>query len=103
MRDNYEAIVSRNAELLIVSSTDLEMTSYVAEVLHAPYRILSDPRWSVFERYGLGALLGVPLPGLFILDEQGIVRYTWAAPISPTFRPPTAAQIIEQLEALPPA
>ena len=99
MRDKFDQFARRNVELLVISSTDLAMTSFVAEVLHAPYKILSDPDWAVFERYGMGAILGVPLPGVFILDEQGIIRYSWAAPASPVFRPPDTAAIMRELDA----
>jgi peroxiredoxin len=84
----------------VISSTDLEMTSFVAEALRAPYKILSDPEWAVFDRYGMGAVLGVPLPGVFIVDERGLLRYRWAAPASPVFRPPDTAAIVRELEAL---
>lgn len=99
MRDKFDQFAHHKAELLVISSTDLDMTSFVAEALRAPYKILSDPEWTVFERYGMGAVLGVPLPGVFILDEQGTVRYRWAAPASPSFRPPDTAAIIRELAA----
>ncbi len=92
--------VQRNVHLLVVSSTDLEMTSYVAEVLRAPYPILSDPEWSVFYRYGVGSAMGVPLPGTFVIDAQGIIRWSWVAPLSVVFSPPRPAELATVLDSL---
>lgn len=90
----------RGVEVLVVSSTDLDMTSYVAESLRAPYPVLSDPEWSVFYRYGMGSAMGVPLPGTFIIDPAGIIRWNWAAPFSADFTPPSAERLLGLLETL---
>lgn len=102
MREAYNEFVKRNAVLLTVSSTDLEMTSFVAEALHAPYPILSNADWSVFYRYGMGSVMGVPLPGVFVIDTAGVIRYTWAAPLAPVFTPPSAEALCAELDALKP-
>lgn len=86
--------------LLVVSSTDLEMTSFVAETLRAPYPILSDPEWSVFYRYGVGSAMGVPLPGTFVLDAAGTVRWGWAAPLAVAFTPPAPATLLKVVDGL---
>ncbi len=102
MREHYDEFVRRNAHLLVVSSTDLEMTSYVAEVLRAPYPVLSDPEWGVFYRYGMGSAMGVPLPGVFVIDSQGIIRWSWAAPLSVVFTPPRPHELEAVLDQLSP-
>lgn len=101
MREAYGEFERRNVHLLVVSSTDLEMTSFVAETLRAPYPVLSDPEWSVFYRYGMSSAMGVPLPGSFVIDAAGIIRWWWAAPLSVVFSPPSPAallQVIDELE-----
>jgi peroxiredoxin len=100
LREQYHEFTRREAVLLTVSSTDLEMTSFVAEALQAPYPILSDAEWSVFYRYGMGSVMGVPLPGVFVLDAAGIIRYVWAAPLAPVFTPPGAAILCAELDRL---
>lgn len=100
MREHYEVFVQRDAHLLVVSSTDLDMTSYVAEVLRAPYPILSDPEWGVFYRYGVGSAMGVPLPGTFVIDAQGIIRWSWVAPLSVIFTPPRPAELAAVLDSI---
>gem|GEM_PF-943165 len=71
-----------------------------AEVLRAPYPILSDPEWGVFYRYGMGSAMGVPLPGVFVIDADGIIRWSWAAPLSVVFTPPRPAELAAVLDAL---
>jgi peroxiredoxin len=100
LREAYNEFVDRDAVLLTVSSTELEMTSFVAEALQAPYPVLSDADWSVFYRYGMGSIMGVPLHGVFIIDAAGIIRYSWVAPLAPVFTPPSAAVLCAELDAL---
>lgn len=86
--------------MLVVSSTELEMTSYVAEVMRAGFPILSDASWSVFKRYGMGSVMGVPLPGTFIIDAEGVIRWSWAAPFSVSFSPPAPQQLLAILDEM---
>jgi peroxiredoxin len=76
------------------------MTSFVAEALQAPYPVLSDREWSVFYQYGMGSVMGVPLPGVFVIDAQGIIRYAWAAPFAPVFTPPGVDILAAELDRL---
>jgi peroxiredoxin len=100
LREAYGEFVRRNVALLVVSSTELEMTSYVAEVLRAPYPVLSDANWQVFHSYGMGSGFGVPLPGTFIIDGAGLIRWAWAAPFSPVFAPPTPGELIGLIDGM---
>lgn len=86
--------------LLAVSSTDLEMTSFVAATLRAPYPILSDPTWEVFHHYGVGSAMGVPLPGTFVIDPAGVVRWSWAAPLALVFTPPGPEELLRAVDEL---
>lgn len=99
MREAHSEFERRNVALLVVSSTELEMTSYVAEVLRAPYPVISDAGWSVFYHYGMGSGFGVPLPGTFIIDAEGIIRWSWAAPFSPVFTPPAPSKLLALLDS----
>ncbi len=100
MREWYGEFVRRDVYLLVVSSTDLEMTSFVAETLRAPYPVLSDPEWSVFYRYGMGSAMGVPLPGTFVIDAEGIIRWEWVAPLSVVFSPPRPPELLQVIDEL---
>lgn len=100
MREAHSEFERRGAHLLAVSSTDLEMTSFVAETLRAPYPVLSDNTWAVFHRYGVGSAMGVPLPGCFVIDSAGIIRWSWVAPLSVVFTPPSPAELLAVVDAL---
>jgi peroxiredoxin len=100
LRDAHGEFERRGAHLLVVSSTELEMTSFVVETLRAPYPVLSDPEWSVFYRYGMGSAMGVPLPGSFVIDAAGVVRWGWAAPLAVAFTPPGPEALLRELDQL---
>lgn len=99
MREAYHEFEARQVHLLVVSSTELEMTSHVAETIRAPFPVLSDAEWSVFYSYGMGSGFGVPLPGSFVIDSDGIIRWSWVAPFSVVFTPPSPDVLLEQVEA----
>ena len=98
MREDYQGFVERDVALLVVSSTDLEMTSFIAETLRAPYPVLGDPQWRVFYQYGVGSVFGVPLPATLILDADGIIRWSWYAPFAPVFTPPSPRELFVLLD-----
>jgi peroxiredoxin len=100
LRETYNQFEQRGAHLLVVSSTDLEMTSFVAETLRAPYPVLADPSWGVFRSYGVGSAMGVPLPGTFVIDAEGIIRWSWVAPFSVAFTPPAPELLLAALDEL---
>ncbi len=98
MRETYAQFTARNVALLSVSSTDLEMTSFIAETLRAPYPLLADPQWRVFYQYGVGSAFGVPLPAVLLIDRDGIICRSWYAPLSPVFTPPGPATILSWID-----
>jgi peroxiredoxin len=100
LRESYSQFEQRNVHLLVVSSTDLEMTSFVAETLRAPFPVLADPEWESFYNYGMGSGFGVPLPGCFVIDAAGVIRWGWAAPFSVSFTPPSPERLLKALDDL---
>ncbi|WP_036481038.1 peroxiredoxin family protein [Myxosarcina sp. GI1] len=75
LKERYQEISDRGAELLMISSTDPVQSQVVVEQLSLPYPFLYDPDCTVFRRYGLGQALGAPLPGQFILDVEGKIVF----------------------------
>lgn len=75
LRTRYQDISDRDAELLMISSTDPVQSQEVVEQLDLPYPFLYDPDCAVFRRYGLGQALGAPLPGQFIIDREGKIVF----------------------------
>jgi peroxiredoxin len=73
LRDRYEDFKKKNCEIVVVSTTGVDASKYIAEELKLAYPFLSDPDWTVFKGYGTGAALGVPLPAQFLIDGTGRV------------------------------
>lgn len=71
----YEQFREAGAELLIVTSTDLEQSKIVVRDLGLTMPLLSDPTCAVFRAYGTGQALGAPLPAQYILDKEGKLRF----------------------------
>jgi len=75
LKDTYQIIQAQGAELLMISSLPLALATQVVNNLQLPYPFLSDPDCKIFRAYGLGQALGAPLPGQFLLDKMGDLRY----------------------------
>ncbi|MEB3829813.1 peroxiredoxin family protein [Phormidium sp. CCY1219] len=75
MNEAYEQFREAGAELLIVTSTDLEQSKIVVRDLGLKMPLLSDPTCAVFRAYGTGQALGAPLPAQYILDKEGKLRF----------------------------
>jgi peroxiredoxin len=65
LKTRYGEIQALGAELLMITSTDLQL----------PYPLLMDPDCRTFRLYGVGQALGAPLPGQFVLDREGKLRF----------------------------
>jgi peroxiredoxin len=75
LKARYAEIQALGAELLMVTSTDPVQSAEIAQDLQLPYPLLFDPSCEVFQVYGVGQALGAPLPGQFVLDQDGKLRY----------------------------
>jgi peroxiredoxin len=75
LNQNYEQFTSQGVEVLMITSTDKQQSEKVVKDLGLQMPLLSDPSCVVFRNYELGQALGAPLPGQFVLDTQGKLRY----------------------------
>ncbi len=75
LKARYEEIRALGAELLMVTSTDPVQSQQIQADLQLPYPLLVDPECKTFRLYGVGQALGAPLPGQFIVDREGRLRY----------------------------
>ncbi len=84
MRDDYEVYRKLGAEIL-AASVDSPFTLKVwAEQLKLPFPLLSDFNKETARAYGalhddLMGLKGVAKRAVFVVDEDGIVRYRWVS------------------------
>ncbi|WP_218082146.1 peroxiredoxin-like family protein [Anthocerotibacter panamensis] len=75
LKTTYRTIQEHGAELLMVSSTTPEQSEHIVRDLALPYPFLSDPACATFRAYRLGQALGAPLPGQFLVDDTGRLRF----------------------------
>ncbi|WP_392533727.1 peroxiredoxin family protein [Nostoc sp. C117] len=75
LNENYEQFKNQGIEVLMITSTDERQSQIVVRDLGLKMPLLSDPTCRVFRNYQVGQALGAPLPGQFILDKQGKLRY----------------------------
>ena len=82
MRDSYAKFEAQGIKLYAVSYDDQETLKEFAEAQGMPYPLLSDIDSEVIRQYGIlntevskddGFLYGIPFPGVFVCDENGIV------------------------------
>ena len=75
LNENYDRFLEAGAEVLMVTSTDERQSQIVVRDLGLKMPLLSDSDCEVFRAYQVGQALGAPLPGQFVVDTQGKLRY----------------------------
>jgi glutaredoxin-dependent peroxiredoxin len=92
-RDSMARLTNLNAQVIGISVNDPFSNKGFAEKNRLPYPILSDYKREVIKRYGLELADFAGLQGytvakrsIFIVDEQGIIRYMWVSE-NPTVEP----------------
>lgn len=85
-RDSMARLTDLHAQIVGISVNDPFSNKGFAEKNILPYPILSDYKREVIKRYGLeledfAGLKGytVAKRSIFILDEEGVVRYAWVS------------------------
>lgn len=82
MRDAYDKFQAAGIALYAISYDDQQVLREFGEKQHIPYPLLSDIDSEVIERFGIlndqvgrgdALLAGIPYPGVYITDEQGVV------------------------------
>ncbi len=86
-RDSMAYLTDLKAQVIGVSVNDPFTNKSFSEKNYLPYPILSDYNREVIKQYGLEAPDFAGLRGytvakrsIFVLDQNGIVRYVWVAP-----------------------
>ncbi len=82
LKNDYAQFLEKGANVVVVSSTNLDMTRQIVAEQQYPFVMLSDSEWRVFKQYGLGAALGAPLPAQFLLDKNGAIRFKYISGLS---------------------
>jgi peroxiredoxin len=100
LRDRHAEFEERGAQVLAIAPDTLENGRRYFQDNAIPFSCLPDPDRQVFRRYDVKSAM-VSLgqrPGLFIIDEVGVVRYAhlgWQQ-----WEIPSVDETLEQLDAL---
>jgi len=84
--EQREKLVSTGAVLWAISTDDLETHERMAKSYALSFPLLADPRGEVATRYGVRGLLGSARRSIFIVDPQGVIRYSKEEPLSLSYR-----------------
>lgn len=97
-RDGIEQFSDLDVEVVGISSDDADSHKRFRDKHDLPFTLLSDPDLSVAEKYGCKGLLGMKR-GVFLVGEDGIVRYAHVESVS-VFRRrrEELIEVIRQLE-----
>src|ERR1700682_5975048 len=71
-----EKLVETGAVLWALSTDDLELHERMAKSYALSFPLLADPGGMVAAQYGVRGLLGGARRSLFIVDPQGVIRYS---------------------------
>lgn len=84
--DQRARLVATGATLWAISTDKLEKHERMAKSYALSFPLLSDEGGQVAALYGVRSLMGTARRAVFILDEQGLVRYRKEEPLSLTYR-----------------
>jgi peroxiredoxin len=78
LRDDYTQFKARGAEVVGIAPHDVDVVEALVKEMALPFPVAADPDRAVFERYDVQSrLLSLgQRPGLYVVDRQGIVRWT---------------------------
>ena len=100
MRDRYEGLQKRGAQVLAIAPDTLENARNFFQSHDIPFPCLPDPDRTVFRLYDVKSAM-VSLgqrPGLFIIDKEGVVRYAYLG--WQQWEIPSVDETLAQLDAL---
>src|SRR6267143_4267474 len=81
-----QRLVSTGATLCAISTDDLELHERMAKSYALSFPLLSDPAGKVASLYGVRGLLGSARRSIFIIDPNGVIRYSKEELLSLSYR-----------------
>ena len=100
LQQDYSIIDSLNAQVLAISTDDLEGAGWAVNQQGLEFPVLYDPEATVVKQYGVfnTADDGKALPATFVIDQDGYVRWQYLG--KSTSDRPANALIFEQLRQI---
>ena len=96
--DGMEAFNGLDAQILGISSQDLESHERFSSKYGFKFPLLADTEKAVAREYGTLGPIGFPRRSVFVVDGGGIIRYAHRAIAGLTYRP--ASELVEVLQRL---
>lgn len=98
-RDKYEVFKDLAAEVIGVSSDDVESHESFAIKHNLPFILLSDKNKSIRALYGVPSTFGV-IPGrvTYIIDKAGIVRHIFSSQFQPKKHIQESIDVLKNLD-----
>lgn len=100
MRDSIQEFEKRDAQVLAIAPDTLEHAQAFFQQHDIPFPCLADPERRVYRQYDVKSAM-VSLgqrPGLFIVDEDGVVRYAYLG--WQQWEIPSIEETLRELDAL---
>jgi peroxiredoxin Q/BCP len=96
--DGMEAFNELDAQILGISSQDLDSHERFSSKYGFKFPLLADTDKAVARKYGTLGPIGFPRRSVFVIDGGGVVRYAHRAIAGLTYRP--ASELVEVLQGL---
>ncbi len=96
--DGMEAFNDLDAQILGISSQDVESHERFSSKYGFKFPLLADVDKSVAREYGTLGPIGFPRRSVFVVDASGVIRYAHRAIAGLTYRP--ASELVEVLQRL---
>ena len=84
--EQRQRLVATGATLWAISTDDLELHERMAKSYALSFPLLSDPAGKVASLYGVRGLLGSARRSIFIIDPNGVIRYSKEELLSLSYR-----------------
>ena len=96
--DDFDQFADVGAQVLAISSQDLDSHERFAAKHGFTFPLLSDAKKEIAGLYGTLGPLGFPRRSVFVVDGDGVIRYAHRAIAGLTFRP--VDELVEVLRGL---
>jgi peroxiredoxin Q/BCP len=96
-REMHEEFLKNGAEVIGVSSDDVESHKRFAEEHQLPFTLLSDTDEKVRDMYGAWGTAHTPGRVTFLIDKEGVIRMVFSSQIQPRKHISEALRVLKEI------